>query len=61
LLYLQVSNNQNTSEKSQKFEKIQVRIDDETFLINFGKMHKFWSLESRSRGFWWSLGLVSKF
>jgi len=25
----------------------------------FGKMHKFWSLESRS--FWWSLGLVSKF
>jgi len=45
-----------------------LRSDDDIFLKNFGKMRKFWSLESRSRtwslesrSFWWSLGLVSKF
>ena len=43
-----------------------VRSDDKIFLKNFGKMHRFWSLESRSRtssleswsrSFWWSLCL----
>ena len=49
LLYLLVRNNHNMSKKCQKFEKIQVRSDDDIFLKRFGKMHKFWSLECRSR------------
>ena len=47
-------------------KKIQLRSDDDIFFKNFGKIHKFcslesWSrnssLESRSRNFWWSPGL----
>jgi len=41
---MQVRNNQNRSEKCQKFEKIQLRTDGDSFLKNFGKIPKFWSL-----------------
>ena len=55
-LHLQVRNNQNRSEKCPKFEKNKLRSDDNIFLKNFRKIHKFWSLDSQSRNFWWSLG-----
>jgi len=64
LLDLQARNNSNMSEKRQKSEKIQLASGGDIVLKNFGKIHKFWSLESRSRisslesrNFLWSLSL----
>ena len=48
MLYLQVRNNRNKSEKCEKFE-VQFWSDDDSCLKIFGKNHKFWSVESRSR------------
>ena len=56
-MYFQVRNNQNMSEKYQKFEKNSAQKCDDILLKNFGKMHKFWSLETWSRSFWWSVVL----
>jgi len=42
------------SQKCRKFEKNQLRSDNDIF---FGKIHKFWSLESRSQSFWRSVGV----
>jgi len=38
-------------------KKINLGSGDDIFLKNFGKIHKFWNLESRSPNFRWSLGL----
>jgi len=46
LLHLQVRNNQNRSEKCQKFENNPLRSDD--IFLKFSKNYKFWRLESRS-------------
>ena len=49
---------QSRSEKCQKFEKkINLEVMTTFFVTKIGKMQKFWSPESRSRDFWWSLGL----
>jgi len=63
-LYLQITNNQNISEKCKKFDKkIKFRSDDDILLKNYWKMHNFevsvWvsNFKSRSRSFWWSLGV----
>ena len=43
-LYLQVRNNQNTSEKCLKFGKNSSQMWWRHLFFTFGKMHKFWSL-----------------
>ena len=58
-LYLQVRNNENSSEKCQKLEKFILQMMM-TFLKNFGKIYKFWSLESRSRISILGLGIFNK-
>ena len=54
LLHLQVRNNQNISEKARN-KKYSTQKWWRHSKENFGKMPKFWSLESRS--YWWSFGL----
>jgi len=56
-LYLQVRNYKTGRKNVRNLKKIQLRSDDDLFYKTIGKMHKFWNPESRSRDFWWNLGL----
>ena len=67
LLHLHVKNNQNTSEKCQKFEHFSSQKWWRHFFL-FRQNAQIWSFESQSRtsslesrSFWWSLGVVSEF
>jgi len=41
---------------SEIWKKFNLEIMTKIFFENFGKIYIFWSLESRPRDFWWSLG-----